>query len=174
MPKYENFIISTDKTKLNINAVKFLLKQTYWAHERSEESIIKSIENSICYGVYNEDELVGFGRVVTDYATVYWICDIVIDTKYRGNSLGKQLMTSIMKTKELEGLFGILATNDAHGLYVQYGFEKETEKFMMKKRTNHWQVKEFGAVRLAISPLIDKGDKIDIKSSLSFMRDRGS
>ena len=129
-----DFYISTDKTKLNIESVKALLKQTYWASEREEETIIKSIENSICYGVYEGDELVGFGRVVTDHSTVFWICDIIIDEDYRGKNLGKKIMEKIMTTKEFDGLLGILATKDAHGLYEQYGFAKEPVKFMMKKR----------------------------------------
>ncbi|MDW7662770.1 MAG: GNAT family N-acetyltransferase [Bacillota bacterium] len=129
-----DFYISTDKTKLNIESVKALLKQTYWASERKEETIIKSIENSICYGVYEGDKLVGFGRVVTDHATVFWICDIIIDENYRGKNLGKKIMEKIMATKEFDGLLGILATQDAHGLYEQYGFVKEPVKFMMKKR----------------------------------------
>jgi len=127
--------VSTDRSKLNIEKIKSLIKQTYWANERREETILKSLENSICYGVYKDDELVGFGRVVTDYATVFWICDIIIDVNHRGNGLGKKLIDSIMSAKEFEGLLGVLATKDAHGLYEQYGFIKEPNKFMMKKRT---------------------------------------
>lgn len=129
------YYISTDKSKLNIETIKSLLKQSYWANERAEETILKSIDNSICYGVYKYDDMVGFGRVVTDYSTVYWICDIIIDEQHRGNGLGKKLMENIMSTSELEGLLGILATKDAHGLYEQYSFLKEPNKFMMKKRT---------------------------------------
>lgn len=129
-----DYYISTDKSKLNIEAIKSLLKQSYWANERSEETILKSIENSMCYGVYKNNELIGFGRIVTDYSTVYWICDIIIDIKHRGNNLGKILMKNIMDTPELNGLLGILATKDAHGLYEQYDFEREPYKFMMKKR----------------------------------------
>lgn len=129
------YYVSTDKSKLNIGTMKSLLRQSYWANERTEETILKSIENSICYGVYKNEELVGFGRVVTDYSTVYWICDIIIDINHRNNGLGKILMENIMATKELEGLLGILATQDAHGLYEQYSFIKEPHKFMMRKRT---------------------------------------
>ncbi|WP_406241944.1 GNAT family N-acetyltransferase [Tissierella carlieri] len=129
------YYISTDKSKLNIESVKSLLKQSYWANDRTEETIFKSIENSICYGVYQNGKLVGLGRVVTDYSTVYWICDIIVDINHRNNGLGKKLMENIMTTKELEGLLGILATQDAHGLYEQYGFTRESHKFMMKKRT---------------------------------------
>lgn len=129
-----DYYISTDKSKLNIEAIKSLLKQSYWANKRSEETLIKSIENSMCYGVYKNNELIGFGRVVTDYSTVYWICDIIIDITHRGSNLGKILIKNIMDTPQLNGLLGILATKDAHGLYEQYGFEREPYKFMMKKR----------------------------------------
>jgi predicted GNAT family N-acyltransferase len=129
-----NFMISTEKSKLKTEAVKALLNQSYWADQRTEEIIAKSIENSLCYGVFSDDELIGFGRVVTDYATVYWICDIIIDENHRGHSLGKQLMESIMATREFKGLLGILATKDAHGLYEQYGFVQEPVKCMMKRR----------------------------------------
>ncbi|MBM7614865.1 GNAT family N-acetyltransferase [Alkaliphilus hydrothermalis] len=127
--------VSSDKSKLDIDKIMSLMKQSYWAMDRSEETLKKSIENSICYGMYHDNNLVGFGRVVTDYSTVYWICDVIIDVNCQGNGLGKQLMQSIMSTQELDGLLGILATKDAHGLYEQYGFIKEPHKFMMKKRT---------------------------------------
>jgi GNAT superfamily N-acetyltransferase len=126
--------ISTDKTMLCIKAIKALLEQTYWANERSEKVILKSVENSMCYGIYSDNSLIGFGRVVTDYSTMYWICDIIIDAKHRGKGLGKKLMKCIMDTPELKGLLGILATRDAHGLYEQYDFFKEPAKFMIKKR----------------------------------------
>lgn len=131
------YYVSTDKSKLDVKKIKQLLSQSYWANERTEERILKSIENSICYGVYKNNELVGFGRAVTDYSTVYWVCDIIIDERHRGKGLGKKLMEHIVGTGELDGLKGILATEDAHGLYEQYGFIKEPRKFMMKKRTEN-------------------------------------
>lgn len=87
--------------------------------------------------VYKNNELVGFGRAVTDYSTVYWVCDIIIDERHRGKGLSKKLMEHIMGTGEFDGLKGILATEDAHGLYKQYGFIKEPHKFMIKKRTKN-------------------------------------
>lgn len=129
-----NYTISMDKSKLDIEAVKALLNQTYWASNRFEETIVKSIENSLCYGVYNETQLVGFGRVVTDYATTFWVCDIIIDEKHRGHGLGKRLIEAIVTTESLQGLGGILATKDAHGLYEHYGFTKDAESFMRRKK----------------------------------------
>jgi ribosomal protein S18 acetylase RimI-like enzyme len=128
------YYVSSDKSKLDIEAVKRLLKQSYWANERPVERILKSIEHSVCYGVYNNNEQVGFGRVVTDYATVFYLCDIIIDERHRGRGLGKMLMENIMASRDLEGLQGILATEDAHGLYEKYSFVKEQRKLMLRKR----------------------------------------
>jgi predicted GNAT family N-acyltransferase len=118
-------LISTDK-------VCELLGNTYWANNRKREITIKAIENSICIGIYLKEEMIGFARIVTDYATMYWLCDVIIDEKHRKNSLGKKLMEIITQMKELDGMFGILATSDAHGLYEKYGFKKVGEKFMRR------------------------------------------
>ena len=130
-----NYYISTDKSKLDIMAIKSLLKQSYWACYRSELAIKKSIENSLCFGGYKGNQKIGYGRVVTDYATIYWICDIIIDVKHRGHGLGKLLMKNIVETPEIENLAGILRTKDAHGLYEQYGFSKSGDRFMSKAQT---------------------------------------
>ncbi len=100
-----------------------LLKTTYWAGSRTEETIEKSMRNSACYGIRvdGEEKLAGFARVITDYATTWYLCDVVIDEAYRHRGLGKALVSHI--TAEFTGLRGLLLTRDAHGLYGKYGFE---------------------------------------------------
>lgn len=71
---------------------------------------------------------------MTDYATVFWICDIIVDTGYRQEGIGKKIMSHIMNDAGTQGLLGILCTKDAHGLYEQYGFELETQKAMIRRR----------------------------------------
>ncbi|MEI9934318.1 MAG: GNAT family N-acetyltransferase [Ferruginibacter sp.] len=119
------FNISTDQSKLDVPMiVDFLLNQSYWAKERNKEMIEKSIDNSLCFGVYNAvNKQVGFARVVTDYAVYAWIMDVFILEEYRGKGLGKLLMNAVMTCNDLQGLkrFG-LATRDAHKLYEQFGF----------------------------------------------------
>jgi len=127
--------------KMNIHDIKTLIEQTYWAKDRPIEIIKKSMENSICFGIFlNEDaKQVGFARVITDYATTYYICDVIIDSEYRGNSLGKKLLESIVSDVEFCDLKGILATKDAHGLYAKFGFEKSGNTFMQKSRKIWWE-----------------------------------
>lgn len=129
----DNYIISSEKTLLQIDSICDLLSKCYWTQNRTRETIQKSIDNSLCFGVYVNNIQVGFARVVTDYATVYWIGDVVIDEEYRGKGLGKALINKITETEELKNLTGILRTKDAHGLYQQYGFKKDTETFMFRK-----------------------------------------
>ena len=120
--------------KISTDDVAALLKQTYWASRRSREQIEKSIRNSSCYGVYldEEEKLVGFARVITDHATTWYLCDVVIDPQFRHQGLGKALVSHIVSLPEYAGLRGFLMTRDAHGLYEQYGFETVNGRAMVK------------------------------------------
>jgi len=122
--------------KMNINEVKQLIAQTYWAKDRTIDVIRKSMENSICFGVFLDKDVkqVGFARVITDYATTYYICDVIIDSQYRGYGFGKKLMESIVSDQDFCDLKGILVTKDAHGLYEKFGFAKDGSIFMQKAR----------------------------------------
>ena len=114
-----------------------LLKTTYWAGHRTVEQIEKSMRNSLCYGVVlsEEKKLVGFARVISDYATTYYLCDVVIDPEYRCRGLGKELVSYIVSRPEYAGLRGLLLTRDAHGLYEHYGFETVNGRAMIKAPT---------------------------------------
>ena len=116
-----NYTIVEDAQQLDFTQVMALLKQTYWADKRSAEQVRISMENSRCYGVVLEDgRLVGFARVISDFATPYYLCDVIIDPDYRQAGLGKALVSHVVS--RFAGLRGILLTRDAHGLYEQYGF----------------------------------------------------
>lgn len=128
------FYISTDKDKLDVKLIlDFLNNDSYWAKGRSIETIQKSIENSLCFGIYKDSQQIGFARVVTDYSVFAWILDVFILKEFREQGLGVKLMESIMNYEELQNLqrWG-LATDDAHGLYEKFGFEliKRPEIFM--------------------------------------------
>ena len=111
-----------------------LLKTTYWANKRSREQVEKSMRNSVCYGIRLAEgrKLAGFARVITDWATTYYLCDVVIDEAYRGKGLGKALVSHIVSLPEYAGLRGFLFTRDAHGLYEHYGFERSEGRTMVR------------------------------------------
>lgn len=118
--------ISTDKSKLDIILIhNYLCNESYWAKGRTFETVAKSIENSLCFGVYLDEKQIGFARVVTDYAVFAWIMDVFIFKDYRGNGYSKKLMNAIMTHENLQNLqrWG-LGTDDAHGLYEQFGFKQ--------------------------------------------------
>ncbi len=134
---FKDFIISADKSMLKIDDIVSLLGTSYWASHRSREKIIKSIENSLCFGVYDEEKQIGFARMITDYATHAYLCDVIVDEEYRGQGIGKALLTYIMECPELRGVNSMcLLTNDAHKLYEKFGFAnmENPGKFMMKRR----------------------------------------
>lgn len=120
----DGFALSTDKTRLDVDAIHdFLAHSSYWAQGRPREVVVRTIESSMCFGIYDGTRQAAFARVVTDCATFAWVCDVFVVEEYRGRGLGKWLMESIVTHPDLRGLRRILlATRDAHGLYSQYGF----------------------------------------------------
>lgn len=126
-------LISTDKSRLDVDVIQGFLQRSYWGQHRAKASIIQtSIDNSLCYGVYDGEKQIGFARVITDFATTYYLCDVFIDEDYRGRGVGKTLIEAITTSEELKNVQGILGTKDAHGLYEQYGFARDAERFMRR------------------------------------------
>lgn len=117
------YFVSTDKSKLNINVIHSFLTTSYWAKGIPRSVVEKSIEHSLCFGVYHGDEQVGFARVISDYTTYAYLADVFILEEHRGNGLSKMLMKEIMAHLQLQSLRRFqLVTKDAHGLYRQFGF----------------------------------------------------
>ncbi len=116
-------LVSTDKSKLDLAVIHGFLSQSYWAEGVPLEVIKKSIAHSLCFGVYDGDQQIGFARVISDFATFAYLADVFILESYRGRGLAKLLMREIMSHPELQGLRRFtLATKDAHDLYKQFGF----------------------------------------------------
>lgn len=126
------FRISDDKSLISVDRVCELLADTYGEAPRARECNELAVMNSVCYGIYHKGEQIGYARVVTDFATIYWICDLVIDEKYRGKGLGKKMVECIVDFYGDKCELGLLGTRDAHGLYEKYGFMKNQEIFMYR------------------------------------------
>ena len=118
--------------QMKVCEVERLLKMTYWAGKRPTETIEKSMRNSACFGIRIEEDrkLIGFARVISDYATTWYLCDVIIDPEYREQGLGKALVSHI--TTQFSGQRGLLLTRDAHGLYAQYGFASAGDRAMSR------------------------------------------
>ncbi len=128
------FTISTDPERLSLDVVYGFLTNCYWAKGIPREVVARSIQNSLCFGVYDGNGAqVGFARVISDFATIAYIGDVFVLETHRGHGLGKWLMQCIMRHPGLQNLRRwILTTRDAHGLYSQVGFTpvKVPERFM--------------------------------------------
>jgi len=122
-----NYLFSTDKNKLQLNYIhQYLSVESYWSKNIPLQIVEKSIDGSLCYAVYHNNQQVGFARVITDSATFAYLADVFIDKDHRGKGLSKELMRFILEsdyTKVIRRF--MLATLDAHGLYAQFGFESQ-------------------------------------------------
>jgi len=129
------YIISTDSAKLDIDAIADMLKRAYWAQRRTREMIARYIQHSLVFGIYHDGKQVGLARIVSDYTTFAWLCDVFIHEDHRGRGLGKWLMETVHAHPDLQGLRRwLLATKDAHGLYQQFGWKllDNPERWMYK------------------------------------------
>lgn len=119
----DRFTISTDPARLNLDVICAFLARSYWAGDRPRETTQRAVEHSLCFGVYDGEQQIGFARVVTDYATFAWLADVFIEEEYRGRGLGKWLVEVILSCPELQSVpRWLLATRDAHELYRRFGF----------------------------------------------------
>ncbi len=124
--KINDYFFSTDKTKLQINVIyNYLANESYWAKNIPLSIVQQSIEGSLCFGIYNNTQQIGFARVITDSATFGYLADVFILEGYRGQGLSKHLMRFIMAYPAFKPLRRfMLATKDAQGLYKQFGFNQ--------------------------------------------------
>jgi GNAT superfamily N-acetyltransferase len=131
------YTISTNNARLDLKLIHdFLSNSSYWAVGRKLETVKRSIENSLSFGLYEHERQVGFARVVTDYATFAWIADVFILEEARGRGLGTWLMEVILSHPELQGFRRwSLATKDAHDIYRRFGFSelKRPERWMERR-----------------------------------------
>ncbi|EWH09559.1 acetyltransferase [Catenovulum agarivorans DS-2] len=120
--KNGNYRLSDDRTDIQFDQVVALLRLSYWAKERPVDTIKQSIDNSVCFGLFYQNVQVGFARVVTDFASVAYIADLIIHPDHRGAGIGKWMFEIIHCDARWRTKFQFLVTDDAHGLYEKFGF----------------------------------------------------
>jgi N-acetylglutamate synthase-like GNAT family acetyltransferase len=121
-------LISTDRTRIDVDAVLGMLHASHWAGGMTRRSLERAIENSVCVGVYDASgKQLAFARAVTDLATYAYLTDVIVAEETRGRGLGKWMMQVILAHPDLQGLRRItLWTRSARALYEQFGFTTET------------------------------------------------
>jgi GNAT superfamily N-acetyltransferase len=130
------YLISTDAQRLDLDVIhRFLSEESYWAPGITREVVERSIENSICFGLYGSSGQVGFARVVTDRAAFAYLADVFVLPDHRGRGLGKWLIETVLSYPDLQNLRRFfLGTADAHSLYERYGFRPIDPARMMELR----------------------------------------
>jgi GNAT superfamily N-acetyltransferase len=137
------FLISTSRERLSLDVVHAFLTSCYWAEGIPREVVARSIEHSLCFGIYEgSGTQVGFARVVSDFATVAYLGDVFVLESHRGRGLSKWLMQCVIEHPAVQNLRRwILLTRDAHGLYSQFGFTpvKAPERYMELHQPNVYE-----------------------------------
>jgi GNAT superfamily N-acetyltransferase len=119
-----HYRVSTDAERLQLDVIHgYLSKHSYWAAGIPRDVVVRSLRGSLCFGLYDDEEQIGFSRVVTDRATFAYLADVFVLPAHRGHGLGDWMMQCVLSHPELQGLRRFhLGTRDAHGLYARHGF----------------------------------------------------
>ena len=119
-----SYTVSSEKSQLDIDLIHdFLRNDSYWAKNIPRDVLVRSIENSLCFGAYLDGKQVGFARVVTDFAVFAYLADVFVVKEHRGRGVSKRIMEAVLAHPQLQGLRRWnLVTTDAHALYRQFGF----------------------------------------------------
>jgi GNAT superfamily N-acetyltransferase len=129
----DGFVVTTDPARINVDAVHAYLTRSYWANGIPREIVERSIAGSLCFGLFDGGEQIGFARVITDGATFAYLADVYVLESYRGRGLGTWLMALVVAHPKLQGLRRfMLVTRNAQWLYSKYGFTtvKVPERYM--------------------------------------------
>jgi GNAT superfamily N-acetyltransferase len=119
----DGFVISTDPRCLDADAVFKLLEQAQWWAELTQESLERALRNSLCFSLIEGDRQIGLARVVTDYVTYAYLCDVYIIEQRRGQGLGSWLIRSVLEHPDLKHLKRVaLVTHDAQTFYLGLDF----------------------------------------------------
>ena len=123
MSERDGYELVTERERLDDVAIHAFLTRSYWAKGVSLETVRRSLDHSLCFGVLHEGRTVAFARAITDRATYAYLADIYVLEEHRGKGLGQWLVEAALAAPELQGLRRwSLVTDDAHGLYERFGF----------------------------------------------------
>ena len=126
------YVVKSGFENMDVQWITKTLQATYWADDRSDEVIEKSLRNSFCYGVFDGEKQVACCRIITDYATTFYLCDVVVEESLRKSGVGSIMMEAVVNDPQFANLRGILGTKDAHSFYEKFGFEKNDKLFMQR------------------------------------------
>ena len=104
----------------------FLNRNAFWAQDRKIADLRKSLANSdVIVSIWFNDEIVGFGRALSDgvYRGVLW--DIIIDQNHQGFGYGKIIVKTLLDSKRIKNTKKIyLMTTNKKAFYSQLDFKE--------------------------------------------------
>ena len=144
-----DYLISDDPARLDVAAIHAYLGRSYWAEGIPLDTVTRALQGSLCLGVYTADSVqVGLVRIVSDYATFAYVCDVYVLEAHRGHRLAQAAMKAALDHPKLQGLRRLnLVTRDAHGLYARFGFTPvaRPDRYMEKLTPNAYRKPAAGA-----------------------------
>ncbi len=117
--------------KLSENHIKDLhdlYKNEWWTNKRTITQTKNCVEGSqVCIGLVENNELVGFVRVITDFTFKALIFDLIIKKEYRRKNLGQKLMYLVKSHEKLKDIvhFELYCLPELKIFYEQFNFSED-------------------------------------------------
>jgi GNAT superfamily N-acetyltransferase len=141
--RHGEYLISDAPARLDVAAIHSYLTRSYWAEGIPRAVVDRAVRGSLCVGIYAADGAqVGLVRVISDFATFAYLCDVYVLEAHRGHGLAKAAMVATLAHPQLQGLRRLnLVTRDAHGLYARFGFTAvaRPDRYMEKLTPNAYR-----------------------------------
>ena len=117
------YTVTSDPDRLDMDVVHGYLSRAYWCEEIPRATLERALRHSLCFSLFEGERQIGLVRVITDYTTFAYLCDVFVLESHQGKGLGTWMMQCVMQHPELQGLRRWhLTTRDAHALYRKVGF----------------------------------------------------
>jgi GNAT superfamily N-acetyltransferase len=136
-PIADGIELDDDRERVDVDAVhRFLGEEAYWVPGRSRDTIERLVrESTRVIAAYDDGELVGFCRVMSDGANMAWLGDVFVLRSHRGRGIGTELVREAVEFPAHRACQWYLGTRDAQALYAKFGFRSDTERTMIRPRS---------------------------------------
>jgi GNAT superfamily N-acetyltransferase len=121
-----DYLLKDGHNEMDFDKVTAMLKDAFWSPGIKKDEVLQGAENSALeVGAFtNDNEQIGYARVISDITRFAYILDVIVDERYRKQGIGQAMMKYILNHDELRDVYQwLLITKDAHGVYQKVGFK---------------------------------------------------
>ncbi|QTC42845.1 GNAT family N-acetyltransferase [Bacillus sp. V3] len=111
-----------------------LYRQADWWEEREETQIKKVLNGGIAVGAWNDNELIGFARAVSDGEFRAYIEDVVMNEEYRKTGIGTMMVSRLLDELTHIDIISLFCEKDLIPFYEKNNFKRSSRQHIMHRK----------------------------------------